>query len=294
MQEGATKSWKIDDEDPVTIAHVILWSYAGDYGDIANAGLPSDPDLIVEDILQGGKSSNGSDSTFFVAQAMEDEDLYPKTMHAQVYKFARKYGITALKEKAVADMTVLLEELDDDSEFLVPLMAEFFGLTKNGVDLSTGSKASSQAPPTPTSPDPTTHNDLRSPLGPPTRLTPVASLTDDDATAALITKDKDQPLWDLLADEAAKNLELYEHDSLYDKCMLQHPFFNLDVAKRMREHSRVKMEKMQAKIKALEASQKKGKGAGVQGKETKPRQSKKRAAKAMSQDTESIKGDAAS
>jgi hypothetical protein len=97
-------------------------------------------------------------------------------MHAQVYKFARKYGIITLKEKAVADITVLLEDLDNENEVLVPLLAEFFGLTKNGVDLSPGFKTSSRAPPTPTSPGPSDSIVPQSPQGPPARFTPVTAL----------------------------------------------------------------------------------------------------------------------
>jgi hypothetical protein len=138
---GRSKT-KIQDEDPVTIAHVLLWSYTGDYGDVAYAGLPFDPHLIMGDILRGG------DSAFFVAQATEDEDLYLKTMHARVYKFAREYSITTLKETAVANITVLLEDSDDENEFLVPLLVEFFDLTNNDIGVSPASKASSRAPPT--------------------------------------------------------------------------------------------------------------------------------------------------
>jgi hypothetical protein len=78
--------------------------------------------------------------------------------------------------------------------------------------------------------------------------------------------------------------------------MMQHPSFNLDVAKRKREHNRVEMLELQKKIKAQEAKTnlKKGKIGGLPSKETKPSSPKKRKDKAMSQDTESLKGDAAS
>ena len=89
----------LDDEDPVVIAHLILWLYKADYllGSGGEEDEPEETRLNAEMILKAGKQSLFTD-------AADDEWTVPEALHAKMYLAGERYGIDALKELAIDEL----------------------------------------------------------------------------------------------------------------------------------------------------------------------------------------------
>lgn len=186
-------------EDPVTIGHLILWGYLGEYGDSKRHASTLGLNIFV--LMKKGKKV--SPRIFFFSEdpavdACDDKDddekrLVPPALHAKMYRLARKYGIEELSCKAANEIECEINMPDHDGTMFLPLLLELFNMSPDdGVEV-----------------------------------------LDDQESCQIISAERDEKVWDVLATEASNGFHHYQTDEMFRQVMLKNPKFQWEVMRRL-------------------------------------------------------------
>ncbi|KIX97827.1 uncharacterized protein Z520_06605 [Fonsecaea multimorphosa CBS 102226] len=241
----------LDDDEPVIIAHLILWLYTEEYDDENMSEIAG---FDVKSLLKHGKVSPpsivhapdraGSGPAAGVNGAREETDidccadeLPPISLHAKMYLVAHKYGITDLSEKAVYEITEILGAV---KEALLPCLAHFFvtdsspalDLDSMMVDVDHGNKRSIL-------PRTTTNGEKE--FGATTTNTPTATtgLSSKNCSPPAakyrhaISEHQDPELWKVLAETTSQHFLSYHTDPQFQRIITCNPRFHWAVMSRV-------------------------------------------------------------
>ncbi|KIW26341.1 uncharacterized protein PV07_09441 [Cladophialophora immunda] len=213
-QNGKRRKVHLEDDEPVTIAHLILWWYTEEYDDENMSDIAG---FDIHSLLKHGKvsPSNHSDREVSEPEAGPDSaeedvdcmDLSPISLHAKMYLIAHKYGITELREKAVCEITEILTSV---KEALLPCLAHFFVTNSPVASSMDGNKGS-----VPTDQD----------IG--------ATNTNPPPARFAISEQRDPELWKTLAETTSRHFLSHHTDPTFQQIITCNPRFHWAVMGRV-------------------------------------------------------------
>ncbi|KIW94423.1 uncharacterized protein Z519_04399 [Cladophialophora bantiana CBS 173.52] len=199
-EDGKRHEVHLDDDEPVIIAHLILWWYTKEYDTEAIYDIAG---FDLESLMNYGMISPYFCSNALPALETETDNdgdidrtnLSPISLHAKMYLIADKYDIMELREKAVYEISEILDAVKED---LLPCLIHFF-VTNSSVD---------------------------SPVdGDNGGIPPDKNI---DASATGVTE-----LWKILAETASKYFLSYRTDATFQQIITCDPRFHWDVMGRL-------------------------------------------------------------
>ncbi|EXJ53733.1 uncharacterized protein A1O5_12982 [Cladophialophora psammophila CBS 110553] len=242
-EDGNRHEVHLDDDEPVIIAHLILWWYTKEYDTEAIYDIAG---FDLESLMNYGTISPSFCSNALPAPETEPDNdgdfdgtnLSPISLHAKMYLIADKYGITELREKAVYEISEILDAVKED---LLPCLVHFF-ITNSSVDSSVDGDNSGIPPDQniDASATATTGNNL------PPKCT--------------ISEQRDPELWKILAETASKHFLSYRTDATFQQIITCDPRFHWDVMGRVASMLEAAQDKLaSAPVEAPKTPKKRGK-----------------------------------